>query len=161
MKNLKYLILAIVTFSIDMWQKKAVEKWVSLHGREECAPVKGRYFTRHKRHNRGLAMNIASAHQKRIAAVSFVTTAALAINYLFSLKKTDSPLLKTGLSLQLGGACSNTYDRVKRGYVVDYFSINVPGKLGKIVFNIADMAILAGSFLAILDAFIRRKGVNP
>ncbi|HJA92944.1 MAG TPA: signal peptidase II, partial [Candidatus Eisenbergiella merdipullorum] len=56
--------------------------------------------------------------------------------------------LKTGLSLLLGGAWSNTYDRLKRKYVVDYFSLNVKWKpLRQIIFNISDFCILIGALI--------------
>ena len=60
-------------------------------------------------------------------------------------------MMKTGLALLLGGALSNTYDRLKRKYVVDYFSFGVKWKrLRNIVFNISDFCILAGTLLTVL-----------
>ena len=44
------------------------------------------------------------------------------------------------------GALSNLFDRVKRGYVVDYFSFQL-GWLKKVVFNIGDICIFLGTFL--------------
>ena len=51
-------------------------------------------------------------------------------------------------SLLLGGAFSNTYDRLKRKYVVDYFSFGVKWEpLRAIVFNISDFCILIGALI--------------
>ena len=48
----------------------------------------------------------------------------------------------------LGGAFSNAYDRLKRGYVVDYFSLNLKWEpLRRVVFNISDFCILIGAML--------------
>ena len=60
----------------------------------------------------------------------------------------DSIGRKLGLTMVLGGALSNTYDRVFRGYVVDYFSFNVKWKkLSSVIFNIADLFIFIGSLM--------------
>ena len=53
---------------------------------------------------------------------------------------------KLGASFLLGGAASNLYDRLNRGYVVDYFSIRCK-YLEKVVFNLGDFFIFAGSAL--------------
>ena len=55
-------------------------------------------------------------------------------------------LEKLALTLTLAGGVSNLYDRMKRGYVVDYFSIQWK-KLKKVVFNLGDIFIFAGSAL--------------
>ena len=54
-------------------------------------------------------------------------------------------VLQLGLALALGGAGGNLIDRVRLGYVVDFFDFHVWP-----VFNIADMAIVAGVGLIIL-----------
>ena len=59
------------------------------------------------------------------------------------IEKAD-PSEKIGACLVLGGGISNLYDRLKRGYVVDYFSIRFK-KLKKIVFNLGDICIFLGA----------------
>lgn len=73
-------------------------------------------------------------------------------------------VLKAGLALLLGGAYSNTYDRLTRNYVVDYVSFPVKNKrVRRIVFNISDFCIIIGALLMTLgeskgkDSKIRRK----
>jgi len=58
-------------------------------------------------------------------------------------------ITKLGSAFLLGGALSNVYDRVKKGYVVDYFTVN-KGKLKKIVLNISDICIFIGAVFVIL-----------
>ena len=55
-------------------------------------------------------------------------------------------LEKLALTLTLAGGVSNLYDRMKRGYVVDYFSFQWKA-LKKVVFNLGDLFIFAGAFL--------------
>ena len=49
-------------------------------------------------------------------------------------------------TLTLAGGVSNLYDRMKRGYVVDYFSFQWKA-LKTVVFNLGDLFIFAGAFL--------------
>lgn len=66
-------------------------------------------------------------------------------------------LLKSGLSLILGGACSNGFERLKDGEVTDYIRFNAgPKKFQNVVFNIGDFFIFSGCILTIIDA-LRKK----
>ena len=66
---------------------------------------------------------------------------------------------RLGLSLITAGGLSNLYDRMKRGYVVDYFSVQA-GWLKKVVLNVADVCIFAGAVLLCVSGLFgkRRKG---
>ena len=57
-----------------------------------------------------------------------------------------------GLSLILGGALGNLYDRLAYGYVVDFIDIYYKNYHWP-AFNIADAAICVGAFLVILKSF--------
>jgi signal peptidase II len=48
-----------------------------------------------------------------------------------------------GLALYLAGGASNLVDRVVRGSVIDFMNVGV-GPLRTGIFNVADVAILAG-----------------
>ena len=89
--------------------------------------------------------------QKLLLLISCILTICIGILFLLTLFQKGNRLLKLGLSLLLGGAFSNTYDRLKRKYVVDYFSFNTPFKsLNRIVFNVSDFCILIGSLLSVV-----------
>ena len=60
-------------------------------------------------------------------------------------------LQKLGLSMMIGGAVSNGYERFRFGKVTDYVQLNVKNpKYRRIVYNIGDFAIFAGSIGVIL-----------
>ena len=59
-------------------------------------------------------------------------------------------MLKWGLTLLLGGAYSNTYDRLARKYVVDYVSFNGPFRLRNVMFNIGDFCIMIGALISVI-----------
>ncbi len=69
--------------------------------------------------------------------------------------KKETNLLSTGAGFALiaGGALSNLADRLRFGFIIDYFYLKWPLNT---VFNIADIAILAGSILLIRE-IIKKK----
>ena len=65
-------------------------------------------------------------------------------------------MLAASLSLVLGGAIGNVFDRVWHGYVIDFISFHWNDAYFP-AFNIADSAITVGAVLLILDALFEQK----
>ncbi|PLW67464.1 signal peptidase II [Pseudohalioglobus lutimaris] len=65
-------------------------------------------------------------------------------------------LLILSLSLILGGAIGNLWDRVVLGYVVDFISVHYRGWYFP-AFNLADSAITVGAGCMLLDSFVHRE----
>lgn len=121
-------------------------------------------------HNRGAMLNLGDKNQHFIALLSLVFSAFMSGIFVATLGTKGKRLLKTGLALILGGAYSNTYDRLRRKYVVDYFSLHLfenekyfnqekwsgrflrklNDKFSAIVFNLADFGIIVGAMLSVL-----------
>lgn len=140
-----YLCIAALIFAGELGIKNYVEK--KRNAGEEKEICKGRILLR-KYHNKGACMNLGEKKSNVVAGLSLILTAALALVFLFTLTRHGNGWLKAGLSLLLGGAFSNTYDRLKRKYVVDYFSFGVKwAPLRAIVFNISDFCILIGALI--------------
>ena len=140
-----YLCIVALIFAGELGIKNYVEK--KRNAGEEKEICKGRILLR-KYHNKGACMNLGEKKSNVVAGLSLILTAALALVFLFTLTRHGNGWLKAGLSLLLGGAFSNTYDRLKRKYVVDYFSFGVKWEpLRAIVFNISDFCILIGALI--------------
>ena len=104
-------------------------------------------------HNYGAFLNLGDKKTVIVKAISLILTLILSLIFVFTFSKHGKGLLKTGLAILLGGAFSNTYDRLKRGYVVDYLNFpKAPGKLKNVIFNISDFAILIGALIATLHS---------
>ena len=73
-----------------------------------------------------------------------LATALVATRYRFS------RLGNAGLMLFLGGGVSNLIDRVAMGSVIDFLNVGI-GPLRTGIFNVADMAILAGVAILIVE----------
>lgn len=147
-----FVTLVLIIFFGDLYIKNRVEKYIPVKGsgKNERELLGGRLLLR-RHHNRGMVLNAGEKRQPVVAAVSVVLTVVLTVVFFISLGRRGSNLLRTGLSLLLGGAFSNTYDRLKRKYVVDYISFGVKWKkLRNIVFNLSDFCIIIGALLTVL-----------
>lgn len=102
-------------------------------------------------HNKGAMLNLGQHRSSAVAVLSVALCLLMTAAFVLSLGQRGNALLRTGLSFLLGGAFSNTYDRLKRKYVVDYFSFHVKwAPLSRIVFNLSDFCIMAGALVAVL-----------
>ncbi len=108
-------------------------------------------------HNKGISLGHFSDKQELVAGASLGMTLSLIGAFLFMLEEKGRKLLKTGLGLIVGGAASNTWDRLSRKYVVDYLNINCRWtKIRRLIFNLSDICIGIGTFLLFLEK-MRRK----
>lgn len=80
----------------------------------------------------------------RAALFTVATGALLGVMAVVAVRGRHAPWPRLGLALFIAGGLSNWIDRVARGSVVDFLNVGVgPVRTG--VFNVADVAILAGA----------------
>ena len=145
--NMQYLAVILGIFGLELGIKRHIEE-TKEEGQEEkkCA---GALIIR-KHHNRGAFLNAGEKNQKAVMVISVALSALLTVVYAMTLGMAGKGMLKWGLTLLLGGAYTNTYDRLTRKYVVDYVSFNVPFRwLRRIIFNIGDFCIMIGAMLSV------------
>lgn len=145
-----YILIAAAVAAVDLLIKKHIEITKSMHGEK---PLPGGRVILRRYHNKGAFLNLGEQKSVLMRALSVGLTAAVLVLFVCTLTQKGCRLLKTGLSLLLGGAFSNTYDRMYRKYVVDYFSFRTGIKaIDRVVFNLADFAIMTGALCAALGA---------
>ena len=116
-----YLGIVAIIFCVELVIKTWVEKKGKIGSTKELC---GGKLLLKKHHNKGAMLNFGEKKQKLVAFISLILTLFLTLAaVLFGEKGTK--LLKVGLAMVLGGAYSNTYDRLFRTYVVDYVSFGV------------------------------------
>ena len=82
----------------------------------------------------------------------------LAVIYLLT-RKNLSNISMLGISFIAGGGIGNIYDRIVHGSVTDFLHIDfVIFKTG--IFNFADVSIVAGMCMIVLDSYFNRKIVK-
>ena len=101
--------------------------------------------------NPGISYSLLSASTPtgRWGLVAFVAAASVMI--AIWLWRTTTRLVALALGLVLGGAIGNATDRFSYGWVADFYYFHV-GDFHWYVFNLADVAIVAGVALLLLDA---------
>jgi signal peptidase II len=65
--------------------------------------------------------------------------------------------LSVGLTLIIGGALGNLFDRIVHGHVIDFIQLHAGGYYWP-AFNIADSAICVGAAMLIIDSFRHGDG---
>lgn len=139
--------MAAIIFIGDLWVKNHMEQ--SLADGEEKKRLKGLILLR-LHHNKGAVLNAGQKNRLAVAVLSVFLMVGVTAAFILSLGQ-GNRMLKTGLSMLLGGGFSNTYDRLRRKYVVDYFSFGFGGKrFSRIVFNLSDFGIIIGALMAAL-----------
>jgi signal peptidase II len=101
----------------------------------------------------GWLQNDGQAAQLALMAVKAVAVVALAIWMV----RSHTVLATVALGMIIGGAVGNAIDRLAYGAVVDFalFHLEIAGKVYNwYVFNLADVAIVAGVAALLYDSFI-------
>lgn len=157
-RKLPWLLFAIAFIVIVLDQ---LTKHLSVAYLEylEVAPVTP-FFYLTLRFNEGAAFSFlagAGGWQRWFFAVlAFVISLVLIVWVTRIYRQKGNTQEALALSLILGGALGNLYDRVVLGHVVDFIVLHYQ-KYEWPAFNIADSAICIGAVLLILDMFKGRK----
>ena len=146
--NYKFAGIAAASFLIDEGMKNCVEEYDVLDTPKEI--LDGKAVLR-RYHNKGAFLNFGEQKRKLVTLLSVLLTVAVLVVFVLTLGMRGKKLLKAGLSFLLGGAFSNTYDRVVREYVVDYVILKTGiAAIDRVVFNLADLCILIGTMAVVL-----------
>ena len=155
MRRIFYGMVTALLAGIDLYVKKFVEKEVNA-GEEELV-CKERVVIR-KVYNKGFAFNALDNKPCIVKWISLGVCGMIA-GYVLNVWKTSTCLIKnTAAALVLAGGISNTYERVKKSYVVDYFSFRTKNeKFNRVTFNLGDMFIFLGGIVLTIAEFIKEK----
>ncbi|HZV63113.1 MAG TPA: signal peptidase II [Methylophilaceae bacterium] len=152
----KWLGFSAVVLVLDLWTKH----WIQAHiAYGEHVPVTS-FFDLVLFHNEGAAFSFlaGAGGWQRFMFSLIAIIASVVIVYLLR-KHPERKLFSLGLSLVLGGALGNLYDRVTLGYVVDFIFLHYQREYYWPAFNVADSAISGGVVLLLIDSF--RKPAQP
>jgi len=148
--RLIHLLIAVIVILLDRWTKHLVSARIGLYSHVQVIP--GFLQITHTE-NSGAAFSLfadSPAHWKTWVLIGFSAIAIVIVAVL--LWKQSRPLGITGvaLSLILGGAAGNLWDRVFSGRVVDFLLVYHKTYQWP-VFNLADSAIVVGAALLVIE----------
>lgn len=152
-----HFLLALFILLLDRWTKRLVAAQIAMYQHIQVIPG---FFRITHTENTGAAFSLfadSPSHWKTTMLIGFSVIAMIVVSIL--LWKQSRPLTMTGtaLSLILGGAVGNLWDRVASGRVVDFLDVYYKSYHWP-VFNLADSAIVIGASLLVLEiTFGNRK----
>lgn len=151
-----FLLIALLVVAVDRYTKWLISHRLSMH---DSIPVIPGFFRIIHTENPGAAFGIFadSPSPWKIALLIVFSLVALAIVAML-LWKNSHRLTSTGvgLSLILGGALGNLWDRVVSGHVVDFLLFYV-GRYQWPAFNVADSAIVVGACLLVFEILFAKS----
>jgi signal peptidase II len=152
-----HFFLALIVVLLDRWSKRLVAAHISLYSNIQIIPG---FFRLTHTENTGAAFSLfadSPSHWKTTLLIAFSLTAMIIVSALLWKQARALSMTSIALSLILGGAVGNLWDRLARGRVVDFLLFYVEQYQWP-VFNLADSAIVVGaSFLVLEILFARPK----
>lgn len=153
--QLRWVILSIIVIVIDLGTKYLASHNLTYGQPVEILP----FFNLTLLHNYGAAFSFLSnsntTWQVIVLSGIALIVAIVILVWLARLPKNKN-LTACALSLILGGALGNVYDRMIHGYVVDFLDFHINNYHWP-AFNIADSAICIGAVILILMSFKSKK----
>ena len=141
-----YILTAVLICAADQLLKRYADANLEY---AKDRPVLGGRILLTKYHNRGAMLNLLEEKREGLMALSGAASGCALTLFLRSLKK-GRPSVRLAFALITGGAASNMSDRIRKGYVVDFFRFSF---LKRVIFNLADLSIFLGSILMVLCQF--------
>ena len=154
-----YLLIALVVVLLDRWTKHIVAKRISLYSHIQVIPG---FFSLTHTENTGAAFSLfadSNAHWKTAMLIVFSMIALIVVSVLLWKNHHAHVATGIGLSLIMGGALGNLWDRLARGRVVDFLLLYVK-RYQWPVFNLADSAIVIGAGLLVLEILFHKSSAH-
>lgn len=102
-----------------------------------------------------LGMFTATSLEMRIGLIA--VTAAIAIGVFVWMLRESQKWDILALAMVLGGALGNIWDRISRGYVIDFADLHFGEFRPFLIFNLADAAITFGVLILLARALLLRE----
>lgn len=145
------IIVVIISLLLDIGSKFLVSRIFILN---ESKTIIDNFLNITYVRNTGAAWSILDNNTWIVTVISLLIIIGI-ICYVYR-NRVSKKILKIGYGLILGGAIGNFIDRVVYGYVIDFIDIDIFG-WNYPIFNLADMFIVVGVILVMIDAWRCKK----
>jgi signal peptidase II len=144
--------VALLTIVVDQAHKAWMLGSYAIQGKGRVAvtPFLDLVFVKNTGISYGLLLQESRQGQWILAGFAVIAVVAMA---WWIARGVTSRVVAASLGLVMGGAASNAIDRVMLGGVADFFSLHAFGFYWY-VFNVADVAIVAGVLGLLYDSFV-------
>jgi signal peptidase II len=151
-----HLMLALFVVLLDRWTKHLAAIRIPIYTHIQIIPG---FFRLTHTENTGAAFSLfadSTSHWRTALLISFSVLAMVVVLALLWKQTKAFTITGIALSLILGGAFGNLWDRVARGRVVDFLLFYVKEYQWP-VFNLADSAIVVGACLLVMEIIFSPK----
>ena len=145
------IIVVIISLLLDIGSKFLVSRIFILN---ESKTIIDNFLNITYVRNTGAAWSILDNNTWIVTVISLLII--IGIIYYVYRNRVSKKILKIGYGLILGGAIGNFIDRIVYGYVIDFIDIDMFG-WNYPIFNLADMFIVVGVILVMIDAWKCKK----
>src|SRR5436189_6040796 len=145
-----HIFISVAVLLVDRLSKRLVARELSLH--DSITVIKRVFYITHVE-NRGAAFglfNDSPSEWKIALLVLFSIVALVIVSALLWRSSHTMTVTAVGLSLILGGALGNLWDRLLSGKEVDFLLVYI-GSYQWPAFNVADSAIVVGAGLLVFE----------
>jgi signal peptidase II len=154
-----HAVIALGAILLDQITKILIERM--LPSNDTITVIPGFFQITHV-HNRGAAFGLFSdstSEWRSVLLIGFSTLALAVVAYL--LWKSEHTLQTTaiGLSLILGGAIGNLWDRIAHGQVTDFLHLYIGHHVWP-DFNVADSCIVVGAVLLMFEILFTKPSTK-
>jgi signal peptidase II len=150
-----HFLLALLVVLLDRWTKRVVATRIALYRQIQIIPG---FFRITHTENTGAAFSLfadSTSHWKTGLLIGFSLLAMVIVTVLLWKQTRALTISGVALSLILGGAVGNLWDRLASGRVVDFLLFYVK-RYEWPVFNLADSAIVVGAGLLVLEILLHK-----
>ena len=154
-KFIKFLSLSLVLFLIDQLSKFLVINNSTLSSGYQISVIDPILVLK-KIENKGIAFGIDGNGEFSyiFTPLTIILTLAIIV-YLYKTSNKNSSLMNLSLSLILGGALGNLFDRIFSGEVVDFIALFE--SIFPFIFNLADTFITVGMVMLLVSDLVINK----
>jgi signal peptidase II len=155
LSGLRWLLLSLLVIALDRWSKVAILNHFDLFEVKHITA----FFNLTLAYNKGAAFSFLSAASGWQVWIFGGVAAVISLVLIVWLGRISyrQYWLGAALSLVIGGALGNLWDRFSYGSVVDFLQFHL-GHLYYPVFNLADSCICVGAFMLVVDALYSSRG---
>ncbi|MGV3686638.1 MAG: signal peptidase II [Daejeonella sp.] len=154
-RNSLILVAILLNIGCDQVTKNIARNKIDYY---ETISVVDNFLTLTKVENRGAFLSLGSTMPAlvKILILNILPLSVLLWGlYLLMKKSTMSTLLITGICFVIGGGAGNLYDRFRFGSVTDFLHLNF-GLFQTGIFNMADVSIMTGAGMILMDIYLKK-----
>lgn len=155
-----HFLIALLVVIVDRWTKRLAAAHIAMYAHIQVIPG---FFRLTHTENTGAAFSLfadSPSRWKTAMLITFSVVAMVVVAVLLWKQERALTITSIALSLILGGAVGNLWDRVASGRVVDFLLFYVKQYQWP-VFNLADSSIVVGATLLVIEMLFHKPARTP